>query len=144
MESVIVEEIAGMTGHNLDDLEAAMEAMRSAHAEGETIDFMLADTRLHVGLARGGGFFTSVTALEGLRDRVHLFRLQQPLTEEQMHDVIDEHSNLLNAIDAGDPDAAVDRLRVHLGRTRSRIDAAAGGERQREPELTLSRSSALD
>jgi len=139
MESVVVAEVSVQERRESDELTAAMDTMVSASEAHDHAEFMLADTRLHVELARLGGFGTSLTALQGLRDRVHLFRLQQPLTEEQMQDVLEEHGALLNAIQTGDQSAAGEAIRVHLDMTRTRIEGAEAGEVESEPQLVRAR-----
>jgi DNA-binding FadR family transcriptional regulator len=76
-----------------------------------------------------------VTALQGLRDRVHIFRLQQPLTDSQMERVIDEHAALIDAIEAGHQSRAVDQIRSHLEATKARIESAQANEVERERSL---------
>lgn len=138
MESVIVDELAGGSGIDSRELRDAMQTMESASQTGDRIEFMLADTRLHTELARLGGFTTSVTTLQGLRDRVHLFRLQQPLTEPQMREIVDEHRALISAIEDRDRSRADEAIRVHLEATKARIEGAKAGKAEREPELAAS------
>lgn len=129
MESVIVDELAGSGDRDLDPARSAIDRMRSAGESRDPIEFMLADTDLHTELARVGGFGTSVTALQGLRDRVHLFRLEHPLTPSQMAEVLDEHLALIGAIEDGDPSRAGAELRSHLAATQARIEAFRASQR---------------
>ena len=140
LEPVIVEEIASLPDASLDELYEAAGAAVEAYEEDNKIAFMLADTRLHRGLARIGGFTTSITGLQGLRDEVHLFRLDHPLSSTEMHDVIREHADLLDAIEARDKSRAEGAALQHLEATRARIDGAEAGEvRRGEDALALSR-----
>lgn len=138
MEPVMAEELAGIE-RDLSELRAAIEEMGAALEASEQIEFMLADTRFHAALARLGGFDTSVTGLQGLRDQVHLFRLTHPLSSEEMQAVIGEHWELLVAFESRDRPRAVAAATGHLAATRERIEAASSGERVPEDELAVSR-----
>jgi DNA-binding GntR family transcriptional regulator len=135
MEPVIVEALVSRGGLDSAGLRRSLEAMESAFNESEPIDFMLADTDFHTELTRLGGFGTSLTALEGMRDRVHLFRLIQPMRDSEMREVIDEHSRILGALEGDTPDAAVDTICAHLDATQGRIEAAAEGQITDTPVL---------
>jgi DNA-binding GntR family transcriptional regulator len=143
MESVIVEELAGRDGLDLGTLDNTMKAMESARSSGDRIEFMLADTRFHKELTQLGGFHTSVTALQGLRDRVHLLRLRQPLSEEQMGEILDEHAALVGAINADDPVRAGEEIRSHLGAAKARIEEVNPAELRDELEPAFRREPAV-
>ena len=135
MESVIVEEIASQALGGNDEMRQSLYRLETFCRDEDQVGFMLEDTSFHVGLAQLGGFHTSITSLQGLRDRVHLFRLQQPMTESDMHAVIAEHAQLVDALASHDPVAAPDALRTHIDSTRSRIEGAHAGERVGAPEV---------
>lgn len=139
IESVTVEELARSGGADSDELRDAVASMESAYGSGDQIEFMLADTRLHVEIARLGGFNTSLTALQGLRDRVHLFRLQQPLGYAEMRAVLDEHHALIQAIAAHDVSRAREAIEAHLVATRLRIEGTGSVTTASEPELADTR-----
>jgi DNA-binding GntR family transcriptional regulator len=135
MESVIVEEIASHALGGGDELRQSLDRLETLCGDEDQVGFMLEDTTFHVNLARLGGFHTSLTTLQGLRDRVHLFRLKQPLTEADMHAVITEHATLIDALASHDPVAAPDALRAHIDSTRARIEGAAASEKAESPDL---------
>jgi DNA-binding GntR family transcriptional regulator len=139
MEPVMVEELVKHDDADISELRDAMESMYGAFDANEAVAFMLADTEMHTALARIGSFNTSVTGLQGLRDQVHLFRLDYPLTHKAMQAVISEHEELLAAIEARDAERAVQAATGHLAATRERIEAAEAGEPTRERELALQR-----
>jgi DNA-binding GntR family transcriptional regulator len=138
MEPVMVEEITSLSNVNLSELNEAAAAAVAAYEQDDPIAFMLADTCLHTGLARAGGFTTSITGLQGLRDEVHLFRLDNPITSAEMSDVLQEHADLLEALEAHDRKRAEDAVIAHLEATHARIDGAEAGELVREDELEMS------
>jgi DNA-binding GntR family transcriptional regulator len=139
MEPVMVNEITSLSDLDLSELQDATTAALTAYQEDDRIAFMLADTRLHAGLARAGGFTTSITGLQGLRDEVHLFRLDNPLSPVEMSEILREHADLLEAIEARDGQRAQDAALAHLEATRARIGGAEAGEVVREEELAISR-----
>lgn len=122
IEAAIVREVAKHGGElDLGALRDALEAMRQACAEGDQIDLMLADTDFHTELARLGGFDTSVTALQGFRDRVHLLRLRRPLARSEMDEIVGEHDAMVAAIEAENVEAAVRDAEAHLEAAIERI-----------------------
>jgi DNA-binding GntR family transcriptional regulator len=139
MEPVMADEVASLSDPNLAELQGAVSDMIHAYERDDEIAFMLADTHLHTELARQGGFATSVTGLQGLRDEVHLFRLDTPLTSSEMSDVLREHAALIEAIEGHHPRRAEHAAIAHLQATRARIDGAEAGEVVGERELEISR-----
>jgi DNA-binding GntR family transcriptional regulator len=133
MEATIVEELA-THGLESDEPREALRRMDERCESTDEIGFMLEDTAFHVLLARLAGFHTSLTMLQGLRDRVHLFRLKQPLDDGAMHAVQEEHAALVDALEARDVDAAATAMRTHMESTRARIEGAAAGQVARAPE----------
>jgi GntR family transcriptional regulator, rspAB operon transcriptional repressor len=133
MEATIVEELA-THGLESDEPREALRKMDERCESADEIEFMLEDTAFHVLLARLGGFHTSLTMLQGLRDRVHLFRLKQPLDDGAMRAVQEEHAALVDALEARDVDAAATAMRTHMESTRARIEGAAAGQVAPAPE----------
>jgi DNA-binding GntR family transcriptional regulator len=127
MEPVMVEEIVSQHA-DISELREALDAMYVANDENNALEFMLADTRMHTALARVGGFSTSVTGLQGLRDQVHLFRLEHRLTPADMQAVLAEHDELLSSIDEQEGKRAKHAIATHLRATRERIETAPAGE----------------
>jgi DNA-binding GntR family transcriptional regulator len=115
-----------------------MDEMRGAYEGEDATAFMLADTRMHTAIARLAGFSTSVTGVQGLRDQVHLFRRDHPLTREEMQAVLGEHDELMDATESRDEDRAKRAITAHLAATCERIGAAQAGDPARERELVLS------
>jgi DNA-binding GntR family transcriptional regulator len=139
MEPVMVDELVSLDAGDLSKLRDGMSEMCSAYEGEDAVEFMLADTRMHTAVARLAGFNTSVTGLQGLRDQVHLFRRNHPLTREDMQAVLGEHDELMNALEARDEERAKHAITAHLAATRERIGAAQAGDPARERELVLSR-----
>jgi DNA-binding GntR family transcriptional regulator len=133
LEATIVEELA-THGLDSDEPRELIERMEQRCQYTDEVGFMLEDTAFHVLLARLGGFHTSLTMLQGLRDQVHLFRLKQPLTESAMHEVVAEHTAIVDAVGAQDVQAATDRMRAHIEATRARIEGASAGQTAKQPE----------
>ncbi|MGI9027667.1 MAG: GntR family transcriptional regulator [Candidatus Saccharimonadales bacterium] len=105
------------------ELYAATVDLAEAYRAGEQAEFMLADTRFHVELMRLRGYSASVTALQGFRDKIQMYRVHNelPLTELQMTTVVDEHHTILSALEGGEP--LIGPLHQHLASTRARIES---------------------
>jgi DNA-binding GntR family transcriptional regulator len=123
METVIVAELAATRPNpESDEFAKAGDTMKRAlRGDVGTVDFMLADTSFHCELARLGGFASAVTTLQGLRDRVHLYRLKDSLTPEDMRHIVMEHNRLLERLKKGDKNGATAAMRRHLQAARNRI-----------------------
>src|SRR5271166_3359982 len=120
MEAVMVDELASHEHPDLEAAEAAVERMSHAGSD-DPLAFQLADTEFHVALALAAGFFSARTSLEGLRDRIHLYRLGAGLEQTTSDVVLDEHRALLKRITEHDRDGAVEALNRHLAESATRI-----------------------
>jgi len=126
LESVIVRQIALRPEQiSTDDLGGAIAGMNTAAEAHDHHTFMLADTRFHRELARLGRYGNVVTALEGMRDLVHLFRRHAGIQEREVFEVLSEHDEILKAL--GDPDGhrAAEAMQRHLENTSKRLTRAA-------------------
>ena len=103
---------------------ALLNMQESLH--GDTTQMALfneLDRAFHRTLFAGVGMINLQQIL--LRRLGHLFRCQMldlP-SEGKMADIVEKHWGILNAIEAADPDAAMEAIRVHLSGTISRLDA---------------------
>lgn len=121
METVMVDELASHEQPEIDAAQKALQCMSEAVPD-KPFAFQLADTEFHVAIALGAGFFSAQTSLQGLRDRIHLYRLGANLEESAMQAVLDEHRALLDRIAGRDRERAVHALNEHLTATATRID----------------------
>lgn len=95
-------------------LRAGLEAQREHAAAGDRDAFHKADEEFHALLADISGYPGFWTIVNQVKVQVDRFRrLTLPLTG-RMAEVVTEHEAVVEAIAAGDPDAAAAALRAHL------------------------------
>lgn len=126
METEIAAEAALLHVGRSDALKQPLEDLYQTAEASDDIGFMLADTRLHRQIAQLAGFKPSLTALEGMRDRTHLYRLHSGhrLTAEDMRAANEEHATMIAALVSNEPEAARHAVEAHLVATYDRILAA--------------------
>jgi DNA-binding GntR family transcriptional regulator len=107
---------------NSDKLYKTIGTMIEGQLQGDLTEFMLADTDFHVELASLAGYGANLTALQGMRDRLHLYRVQNrdELTRAQMTAVIAEHAIILVALENGH--STQESMRQHLTAAENRIE----------------------
>jgi DNA-binding GntR family transcriptional regulator len=120
MEEVMVEELASHEHPDVGQIQQAIQRMSEAVDDDPTA-FQLADTEFHVEIALAAGYFSARTSLEGLRDRIHVYRLDSGLDGGAAHATLNEHYVILENIAARNRDGAVAALNEHLAASAARI-----------------------
>ena len=95
-------------------LEGIMGKQKAAMSIADHNAFRKEDEQFHIALADGAGCALAWRAIADIKshmDRVCNLQLRNPAS---MQNLIDQHENILAAIDARDADAAADAMRVHL------------------------------
>ena len=119
------------TSANLAALRAALADFARAVSEGR--DAVAADLRFHVEIARAtqNSHFASLLSSLGTkiipRSRIDLATEGGEGQRDYLLRVHAEHESIVDAITAGDADAARAAMRTHLGNSRERRRRAAGG-----------------
>ena len=119
LEGAVVQELVGNRANDGKLREIATN-MRQADAH----EFMKQDTLFHCEMARLAGFDSSLAFINGLRDRLHVFRLRNmtPPTPDEMADIVREHVAIMDALrESSDATPAVQALQEHLQATESRL-----------------------
>jgi DNA-binding GntR family transcriptional regulator len=80
-------------------------------------DFVHADERFHRRLAEAGGNEEAERVLGDVNDRIRLMRIHDFTLEERVRATIVEHLEIVDAVLAGDPDAAASFMRAHVQRS---------------------------
>ena len=121
MRRVIETGIARLAAERRDP--EGVEMMRKALADmwsglGKPLDFTEADILFHLGLAMATGNSMIRIQMEGLRsvqrEVSELFSRRSNRTEADWRATVERHSNILEAIVAGDADLADRRIREHF------------------------------
>lgn len=110
----------GPSESELDELRSTIARRTEAKTE---LDFHRLDTEFHIGLGRASGSKLLHKAVEQARLILNDPILAQPETERWRERIFREHEEILEAVEAGDPEAAAKTMARHLDRTEKSIDA---------------------
>ncbi|MNT79637.1 transcriptional regulator NanR [compost metagenome] len=84
--------------------------------------FARADAHFHDAILKIAGNDVIRSTLSNQHVHLHIFRLMFHTRVTQ--EALEEHENLLAAFRSGDPQAAVDAMRIHIERSRDRLLSA--------------------
>ncbi len=91
-------------------------------------DFVHADESFHRRIAEAAGNELAARVLREVNDRIRLMRIHDFTTDDRVRATIAEHLEIVDAIVAGDADAAASFMRAHVQRSalvvRERVGAA--------------------
>lgn len=122
-----------------DDWRALARAWHAGRAELRGPDFVHADEDFHRRIAAASGHETAERLLRDLNDRIRILRIHDFTSDERIAATLAEHAEILGAVRAGEPDAAVAFMRAHVLRSAlvvrdrvgvalARMFEAAGGD----------------
>lgn len=124
---VAVEELvvarAATTGDQaaLDALHADWSALARDWRDGRASlggpDFVHADEDFHGRVAAASGHETAERLLRDVNDRIRIVRVHDFTSDERIEATLAEHAEILDAVRAGEPDAAVAFMRAHVLRS---------------------------
>ena len=94
-------------------LESCIARMADAEAGRRVQDFVEADVEFHLRIAElaGNSVFTDV--LRSIRTLLHVW-ITRAIENEGFEDTVNQHTRVVDAIRAGDPDAAEQAMHVHI------------------------------
>lgn len=94
------------------------ETRADGHEAGpeEQQEFVDADERFHLEVAKAAGNTAAAHYLAEITDRIHVLRIQGFTIEARIDATVDEHLEILRAILSGDADAATAFMRAHVER----------------------------
>ena len=90
---------------------------KGAQAVPRGPDFVHADERFHLALARASGNDVAEALLADLNDRIRILRVHDFTTDDRIAATIAEHLEILGCVLAGDPDAAAAFMCAHVQRS---------------------------
>src|SRR5436190_444697 len=115
-----LEEIAVETACRVMELEqidllrlTVLRQKRAADA-GNELGFLVLDEQFHVLIAKGANLPIVARLLEQMRGFARLMRLGRTQPPEHLHEVLAEHTRIVDAIEARDAPAALAALSDHL------------------------------
>jgi DNA-binding GntR family transcriptional regulator len=133
LERVAIHEAcARMTVDELDELHVLLRRQRRAAHEASTEEFIDLDDQFHLGIARAARLPILMRFLDQIRAITRLMGLRAVTREGRFAQVLDEHEEILAALEARDADAARAALDAHLAQTNrilTALDAEQGMSR---------------
>jgi DNA-binding GntR family transcriptional regulator len=119
---------ASATTGLVDGLRAEFETMRSAAADHDEPVFMRHDQRLHALIVAATGNSRVVKVVDGLRDLTRLLGASTVDRSRDLDGILAEHLPILDAIAAGDAQAAGRAMAGHITHTGKLLTAQAVAE----------------
>jgi DNA-binding GntR family transcriptional regulator len=119
---------ASVTTGLVTGLRAEFDAMRSAAAKHDEPVFMRHDQRLHALIVAATGNSRAVKVVDGLRDLTRLLGSSTVDRSRDLDDILAEHLPILDAIAAGDAQAAGRAMAGHITHTGRLLTAQAVAE----------------
>lgn len=107
------------TPQDLQRLQQRLDAMREATDHGDTATLRLANEAFHTALHAIGDNPFLIRGLQALRAYDHIGRARVLASDDQPRQALAEHTAILAAIAARDPEGAERRMRVHTLRSLS-------------------------
>lgn len=112
VESDLGRMVAGLRP-DLQDMQAEMAIQEQADEDGDVVEFIASDDRFHQAIAAAAGQPAVWQELERLKSQMNRLR-HMSMRAFDRSETIAQHRAILNALIAGDADAAVAAIRVHL------------------------------
>lgn len=99
------------------DWAALARDWRDGRADLHGPDFVHADEAFHQGVAAASGHEAAERLLRELNDRIRILRIHDFTTDERIRATLAEHAEIIDAILAGEADAAAAFMRSHVLRS---------------------------
>ena len=119
---------AHSSGELAAELRAELALMRDAAADHDEPLFLRHDQRLHALIIASAGNARLVSLVDNLRDITRLLGASTVDRSRDLHDIAEEHLPILDAISAGDIEAAGQAMARHVSHTGTLLVAQAVAE----------------
>jgi DNA-binding GntR family transcriptional regulator len=101
----------------VEGLKGELAQMEAAAAAGDEMTMMRHDRRFHELINEASGNARLASYVDGLRDLVLTRGVSTVGRSRDLPEIVAEHTAVIEAIEAGDPDAAAARMKEHLVNT---------------------------
>lgn len=101
----------------VEELDRARSAMEEAAGHGDSEVFFFHDRALHSAILTAGGARRALEVVERLRSVTQLLGASTAVSQRSLAEILREHDPIINAIRAGDSEAAAEAMLNHLART---------------------------
>lgn len=123
LEARVIEKItANFTEEMFDQLTAIIQKQQKAVDQQNQIEFIDIDQEFHLTLARMAGYEIIEEVLLNVHNLTQLMGLKAIGRQGRMVEVIEEHKNIVNSLQAGTTEETLDLMSVHLERTKKTLD----------------------
>jgi len=100
----------------IEEIKAVEEQFEEEIRNGDLHSIVEADTRFHAAIAAAGGNRKLIEINREMEDQVNRYRYETDKIVETRPDLVREHTAVIKAIEAGDPEAAGIAARAHVTR----------------------------
>ncbi len=133
IETAIVEHItAGLSDQDLDHIAAAHHKALKATKKNDLLGYMKCDRELHYLLASLSHNSYMISALENVRDLIDWMGMKALLRKERIHEVNQEHLQLIKLLQKRDVSGAVESMARHIILTEQNVLARVGRQAGKE------------
>lgn len=115
------------TPDEVAEMRAILAEMGQRLAAGELLRYSDGNARLHALILRASRHTTAARLIAGLKAQTVRFQYRTVLVPGRPRHSYAEHTAIVDAIEAGDADAAEAAMRLHLSHVSSTLRAAAAG-----------------
>ena len=118
IESYIIERLVNSTAdQDLEELDDSMKQMRKYADKKDTYGFLEADKAFHMNLVRRYGNRFLVSIMENIRDLIAIFGRKALASPGRIHQVIEEHQEIIQALEQKNKQKAAESIKYHLEAT---------------------------
>lgn len=120
LETFVVRRLAGnLSAAQLAELRENIAAMQDANERGSRADFIRCDADFHLLLCNYLGNHEILRVMQHQRDKLyHVIRRLIERNAKRLSDTVQEHSAIVNALEAGDSAQAAAEIEAHLNNGR--------------------------
>lgn len=134
LEALIAREAAvRATAEEIASMRQTLAQMRQLLESGDLLSYSDGNARLHAQIMAASRHQTAIQLIKGLRAQVVRFQYRTVLVPQRATKSIAEHTAIVEAIDARDPDAAEAAMRRHLSHVAETLGKTESARGQHVP-----------